>query len=95
MDEDFTKLNLKQAQFLVNNIGCGPILLKAIIQAAHVDTHAMVIYLHEQLTDLQTYIKAIKYDIDKFNDHTMTLITCLSAHQEMHYTSWPTFLRHT
>jgi hypothetical protein len=76
------RINLKRTQFTINGIGCGPLLLKVIIQTAYVDTRSTVLHLREQLSQLDTYMIDVNSDIEQYNDHVKTLVDGLNARGE-------------
>ncbi|KAL7575495.1 hypothetical protein ACA910_020081 [Epithemia clementina (nom. ined.)] len=81
-EEALAKLNLNRKSFVHNGIGNGPLFLKTIIAEAHVDMRTTVIYLCEQLADLDQYMHDVKYDVIKFNNHAKTVLLGLSQRGE-------------
>jgi hypothetical protein len=76
------RINLLREQFTIDGIGNGPLLFKTIIQTAYVDTRSTVLYLRDQLSQLDTYMVDIQSDIEQFNDHVKTLVSGLNARGE-------------
>ena len=49
----------------VNQIPCGIATLKVVIRESHVDTNAMVQFIHENLSSLDTYMQSIDSEITR------------------------------
>ena len=64
----------------VNGIPCGITMLKVVIRESHVDTNAMVQFIHEYLSLLDTYMQSIDSKITKFNQHVQNPMNSLKAH---------------
>ena len=60
----------------------GPMLLKVIIRESYNDTNATVKFIRSRLSSLDTYIKSIDSDIEKFNDYVQDQLMSLHARGE-------------
>lgn len=60
----------------------GALLLKVIIRESYNDTNATVTFIRERLSSLDTYIKSIDSDIDKFNQYVHDQLMSLNARGE-------------
>jgi hypothetical protein len=68
--------------FMSGDKGVGTLLLKVVIMVSHVDTRATVTQVRTKLSSLDKTMRDMDSDIDKFNDHVMTLATKLQSRGE-------------
>ena len=73
------KVSTWKADYTVNNLQSGTLLLKVILRETHHDTRGIVLHIRKQLSKLDTYIPTINNDITKFNEHVMDLIKGLET----------------
>ena len=81
-EEARAQVNLRRDEFIVDNKGVGPLLLKVIISLAYVDTEATVMVLRQRLSDLHIHIADFNGDIIKFNSYVKETLQGLSARGE-------------
>ena len=58
---------------------CGPLFLKTIIREVSLDSNATVRNIRHQLSQLDTYLVSVEYDMNQFNLHVRELLHQLSA----------------
>jgi hypothetical protein len=80
--EAFNKILLRDKDYQVNNRKSGPALLKIIISESYIDTNATTKFTRESLSSLDTYIKTVDSDIEKFNNYVKGLLRDLEARGE-------------
>jgi hypothetical protein len=80
--EAFNKVLLRDKDYQVNNRKSGPALLKIIISESYIDTNATTKFTRESLSSLDTYIKTVDSDIEKFNSYVKGLLRDLEARGE-------------
>ena len=68
--------------FMSGDKGVGTLLLKVVVMVAHVDTRATVTQVRTKLSSLDKTMKDMDSDIEKFNDHVLTLATKLQSRGE-------------
>jgi hypothetical protein len=68
--------------FMSGDKGVGTLLLKVVVMVAHVDTRATVTQVRTKLSTLDKTMKDMDSDIEKFNDHVLTLATKLQSRGE-------------
>jgi hypothetical protein len=68
--------------FMSGDKGVGTLLLKVVVMVAHVDTRATVTQVRTKLSSLDKTMKDMDSDIQKFNDHVLTLATKLQSRGE-------------
>lgn len=73
------KVNLHETEYLVGPQYSGIMCLKVIIRISAIDTNATEMTIRQQLSNLDTYIATISYDITKLNQHVNTLMEQLTA----------------
>ena len=59
--------------------GSGTCLLKVIIQESYIDSNATVSVLHQNLTNLASYMKKVDLDIVEFNKYIDMQVKALTA----------------
>ena len=57
----------------------GPVFLKVIITAVHIDTRATVSHIRTNLTNLDDYLQSIGFNIQKFNHYVKGQHSALST----------------
>lgn len=68
--------------FTINGRGSGTLLLKVVIMVSHVDTRATVTAVRTKLSSLDRAMRELESDVEKFNDHVLSLISQLYARGE-------------
>jgi hypothetical protein len=68
--------------FMSGDKGVGTLLLKVGFMVAHVDTRATVTQVRTKLSSLDKTMKDMDSEIEKFNDHVLTLATKLQSRGE-------------
>jgi hypothetical protein len=68
--------------FMSGDKGVGTLLLKVVVMVAHLDTRATVTQVRTKLSSLDKTMKDMDSDIEKFNDHVLTLATKLQSRGE-------------
>ena len=68
---------------MVNGINNGTLLLKTIIQLSCIDTNATTTWICTQLSNLDTYLPTVGYDITKLNEYAAFLLQQLAARGEV------------
>jgi prefoldin subunit 5 len=68
--------------FMSGDKGVGTLLLKVVVMVAHVDTRATVTQVRTKLSSLDKTMKDMESDIEKFNDHVLTLANKLQSRGE-------------
>ena len=76
------QVNLRREDFIIDDVGSGPLLLKVIISLAYVDTEATVMVLRQRLSDLHIHIADFNGDIIKFNSYVKATLQGLHARGE-------------
>ena len=66
-DEALIEIRVMRAQYTVNDIHHGPLMLWAIIQRATINVKASATLLREKLWNAPETLKAKKYDVQEFN----------------------------
>ena len=57
----------EQDKYVINGISSGPLVFKFLMTVVTIDTRATVTNLRMDLSNLDTYISVVQFDIDKFN----------------------------
>jgi hypothetical protein len=65
--------------FMSGDKGVGTLLLKVVVMVAHVERRASVTQVRTKLSSLYKTMKDMDSDIEKFNDHVLTLATKLQS----------------
>ena len=73
------KVSLKHAEYTIETMRCGLLLLKVIIQASTIDTNATTSALRMALASLDEYMPSIGDDITKFNQYVCAQVELLKA----------------
>ena len=68
--------------FTINGRGSGTLLLKVVIMVSHVDTRATITAVRTKLSSLDRAMRELESDVEKFNDHVLSLISQLYARGE-------------
>lgn len=76
------KISIWDNDYTVNGQLAGVPMLKVIIRESDVDTQATTAYIRRQLASLDTYMKTIDSDINKFNLHVRSLIRQLEKRRQ-------------
>ena len=66
-EEANSKIINETERYVVDGINSGPLLFKFLMSVITIDMRATITNLRMGLTNLDSYIAVIKYDIDKFN----------------------------
>ena len=82
-DSGKAKVVLESNKFTINEIPDGPLLLKVIIQLAHIDTRATVTVIRTRLSSLDTKIGQLQDNITEFNEFVKTQKASLEARGEV------------
>jgi hypothetical protein len=77
--EGKAKIMLRQKEYTVGAHPSGTSLLKVIISASCIDTNATTTYIRGRLSSLDTYMKSVDSDVEKFNEHVKNLMDSLNA----------------
>jgi hypothetical protein len=80
--EAVNKILLQDKDYTVNDCPSGPALLKIIISESYIDTNATTKFIRESLSSLDTYMRTIDSDIEKFNNYVKGLLRDLEARGE-------------
>jgi hypothetical protein len=81
--EGKSKITIWKAQYHVNGMPSGNLLLKVIIRESHLDTNATISTIRTNLSNLDVYMLKIGGDITKFNTYVKELIESLTARGEV------------
>jgi hypothetical protein len=81
-DSAKTRVSIKKDEYILNDLGSGPLLLRTIISLAYVVNKGTTIHLREQLTRLNVKIAELDYDVVAFNQHVSTITTKLASFGE-------------
>lgn len=73
------KVSLRHAEYTVNSIRSGLLLLKVIIQASTIDTNATTSAIRMALASLDEYMPSVGDDITKFNQYVAAQVELLKA----------------
>ena len=57
----------EQDNYVINGVNSGPLLFKFLMNMITIDTRATITNLRMDLTNLDSYISVVQFDIDKFN----------------------------
>ncbi len=76
--EGIMKVNMREHLYMVKNQVSGLMLLKVIMDISRLQTNATVIRLKGKLNDLDSTILALNWDIEKFNETVMDIVTKLT-----------------
>lgn len=77
--EGKAKVMLRKAEYTVRGIPSGTCLLKVIISASYIDTNATTTFIRGRLSSLDTYMKSVDSDIEKFNQYVKSQLDSLNA----------------
>jgi hypothetical protein len=69
-------------EYTINGITSGTCLLKVVIRESHIDTNATTKFIRERLSSLDTYMKSVNSDVEKFNQHVKNQLDSLHARGE-------------
>ena len=72
--EGTSKISVWSHEYIINDVGRGPVLLKVIIRESDMDTNSMECHIRQKLSSLDLYILTIDHDILKFNIYVQTLV---------------------
>ena len=81
-DEALIEIRIVRAQFTVNNIHHGPLLLWAIIKRATINVKASASILRQKLWNAPEALRAKKYNVQEFNAHIGNIMFQLRARGE-------------
>jgi hypothetical protein len=77
--EGTAKVMLRKEEYTVRGILSGTCLLKVIISASYIDTNATTTFIRGRLSSLDTYMKSVDSDIEKFNQYVKSQLDSLNA----------------
>ena len=77
-----SRIILHKHKYMHRGLPSGPMLLKILIQETCMDSQVTTRHIRENLGKLDTYMVSIGSDINKFNDHVLSLLGSLAAHGE-------------
>jgi hypothetical protein len=77
-----SKIEVWQDDYHINDLPCGPLLLKVLIRESHIDTRATVRHIRAKLSALKDYLPTINYNIIDFNVYVRQLVQSLHARGE-------------
>ena len=66
-EEANVKVLTETGKFIINGIPDGPSLFKYLVDAVNIDTRATVTNIRTNLSNLDSQISALNFDIEKFN----------------------------
>ena len=66
-EEVNSKIINETERYIIDGINSGPLLFKFLMSVITIDMRATITNLRMDLTNLDSYIAILKYDIDKFN----------------------------
>ena len=81
-DAGKARVVLESNKFTINEVPDGPLLLKVIIQLAHIDTRATVTVIRTRLSSLDVKISQLQDNITEFNEYVKTQRASLEARGE-------------
>jgi hypothetical protein len=71
------KILVWKQDFTIGTLPSGVLLLKVIIQEAHIDTKGTVRHVCEKISLLNEHIATIAHNINKFNTYVINLVNGL------------------
>jgi hypothetical protein len=77
--EAMAKIALFRAEYTIDGTASGLLLLKVVIRESHIDTNATTKFIRERLSSLDTYMKSISSDVEKFNQYVKDQLNSLAA----------------
>ena len=77
-----SKVVLESHKYTVNGVPDGPLLLKVIIQLAHIDTRATVTVIRTRLSSLDSKMVQLEDNVTEFNEYVKTQKAALEARGE-------------
>lgn len=81
--EGKAKVHLSHADYTVQGHNSGTCLLKVVIGLSYIDTNATTTFIRGRLSSLDTFIRSVDSNIEKFNEHVKNLMDSLNARGEI------------
>ena len=77
--EGKAKVMLRKPEYTVGTHVSGACLLKVVISVSCIDTNATTTFIRGRLSSLDTYMKSVDSDVEKFNEHVKNQMDSLNA----------------
>jgi hypothetical protein len=77
------KITLYSSEYTIGTQVSGACLLKVVVELATIDTNATARFIRARLSSLDTYMRSVSSDVEKFNQHVKDQVDSLHARGEV------------